>query len=144
MQQAIHDFLNSNEISVLTTLLANGTPHSATLHFSHQQEPLEFYFSTKRTSVKCENLLDGKPSAASMVVGFSTENWITLQLRGVVQVITNKIEQEKVQEIHYAKHPGSKRYKDDAETVFLKFTPNWWRYSDLSITQIISSTDTAD
>lgn len=141
MQQAIHDFLHSNEISVLTTLITDGIPHSAALHFSHIEEPLEFYFSTKRNSVKCENLLDGELSPASMVVGFTTENWITLQLRGNVEIIADSAEQQRIQEIHYAKHPGSKRYKDAAETVFLKFTPNWWRYSDLSITQIISSED---
>lgn len=130
MDTQITKFLTEQHIGVLTTLLIDGTPHSAALHFSHTESPLEFYFSTEKTSRKCEALLDGKTGKASLVVGFSEAEWITIQLSGEVVAIKDKAELSKVQEIHYAKHPGSAKYKDDPATIFLKFTPKWWRYTD--------------
>ncbi len=75
-------------------------------------------------------LLKGEESKASVVLGFSEEEWITLQMDGEVRAILDKDELEKVHKIHYAKYPDSKKWKDDPSTIFLAFTPNWWRYTD--------------
>lgn len=136
MDSQVIEFLAKNRVSVLTTLLLDGSPHSATLHYSHIDEPLKFFFSTEKTSRKCKGLLDGKKVKASMVVGFSEEEWITLQMDGVVKAIIDLNELRKIHKIHYAKHPNSEKYKDDSATIFLKFAPKWWRYTDYNTNPI--------
>lgn len=130
MDQKILDFLNNHRVCSLTTLLKDGSPHAAALHYSHKVNPLEFYFSTENTSIKCQALLNVSFKKASVVIGFSEEEWITLQMDGVVKAILDKEELKVVQEIHYKKHPDSAQYKDAPATIFLKFTSNWWRYTD--------------
>ena len=141
MDTQIKNFLSNNKIAALTTLLPDGMPHSAAIHFSHGDSPFELYFSTDKTSRKCEGLVNGETVKSSVVIGFSTQEWITFQLSGEITIITNPAELQKVQEIHYAKHPHSAKYKDDPATVFLKFTPKWWRFTDFNtdpVTKIYS------
>ena len=130
MNQKIFDFLKNHRVSVVSTLRSDGSPHAAALHYSHKESPLTLYFSTENTSRKCQALLDGKPGKASVIVGFSEEEWITLQMDGEVRAILDKNELKKVHAIHYPKHPNSEKYKDDPATIFLAFTPSWWRYTD--------------
>lgn len=130
MDSKITDFLTKSCVCALTTLLKDGMPHAAALHYSHTTEPFEMYFSTENTSRKCEALLDGGTTKGAVVVGLSEEEWITLQMDGEVVAVTDAEELKKVQDIHYAKHPSSAKYKDDPATIFLKFMPTWWRYSD--------------
>ena len=132
MNKTIFDFLSGNRVCALSVLLPDGSPHAAAVHFSHQAEPLELYISTQKTSRKCQALQGGGLAKASMVVGFSEEEWITLQMDGEVAAITDPAQLEAAQAIHYTKHPNSAQYKNDPETMFLRFTPNWWRYSDFN------------
>ncbi len=129
MDQNILDFIKENRVSAFTTLLKDGSPHSAALHYSHIDDPIKFYISTANNSMKCENLLDGKESSASMVIGFSEEDWKTLQMDGNVRVLLEEKEILEAQKIHYAVHPNSEKFKDDPATIFLEFTPTWWRFS---------------
>lgn len=130
MDSKVLEFLTSHRVCSLTTLLKDGSPHGAALHYSHINEPLKLYFSTENTSKKCEALSSNGLTKASVVIGFSEEEWITLQMDGEVRTITDKEELNTVQAIHYKKHPNSEKYKDDPTTIFLKFTPVWWRYTD--------------
>ncbi len=127
------DLLERHQVCSLTVLLPNGSPHAAAVHFSHVADPLTLYFSTDRTSKKCQGLLNGQSAKSSIVVGFSEEEWKTLQMDGEVKAILDKDELKKVQIVHYAKHPDAEKYKNDPDTLFLSFTPGWWRYSDLKI-----------
>lgn len=130
MNEIILEFLSKHNVCALTTLLPDGFPHAAALHFSHSDNPLTLYFSTENTSRKCQGLLSGETVKGSVVVGLSEEEWITLQMDGDVRAISDKVELDKAHSIHYAKHPNSAKYKDAPETIFLAFTPNWWRYAD--------------
>lgn len=143
MDQKILDFLTKEHIGSLTTTLPDNSLHAAAMHFSHANEPFELYFSTENTSRKCKGLLHGEVVNAAVVVGLSETEWITIQLDGVVQIVSDKSELEKIQTIHYSKHPNSAQYKDAPETVFLKFTPKWWRYTDYNTKPptLISSED---
>lgn len=136
MDKKITDFLSEERICALTTILPDGSPHAAALHFSHTNTPLTLFFSTENTSKKCKGLLKGEMGKASAVIGFSEQQWITLQLDGTVRAMTNKEELETSQGIHYAKHPNSAQYKDAPETLFLAFTPTWWRYTDYNTNPI--------
>lgn len=130
MNPKILDFLANHRVGALTTLLNNGSPHAAALHYSHNSHPLELYFSTENTSIKCQALLDGNSTKASFVVGFSEQEWVTLQMDGEVIAVKDREELKAAQSIHYLKHPDSEKYKDAPATIFLKFTPRWWRYTD--------------
>lgn len=132
MDKRILDFLTKHRVCSLTTLLKDGSPHAAALHYSHRNEPMELYFGTENTSIKCQALLEGNPVKGSVVVGFSEEEWITLQMDGEVRALVNKDELSGAHKIHYQKHPDSEKYKDAPATIFLKFIPRWWRYTDFN------------
>jgi general stress protein 26 len=126
MEQKIIDFLNKNKLCVLTTLLEGGKPHSATMHFASRNEPLEFVFFTKTDSRKCTNLEVGKKYPASLVVGFSEEEWKELQLEGEIEKIKREESEADIQT--FADKFTGATLKDDH--VVLRFTPNWWRYTE--------------
>jgi len=130
MVKKITDFLSSQRVGVLSVMLPDGSLHAAALHYSHRDDPLELYFSTENTSRKTQGLLGGEITKAAVVVGFSEEEWLTLQMDGEVRAVLDASELATVQEVHYGKHPGSAKYKDDPATIFLAFTPHWWRYTD--------------
>lgn len=117
---------------MLCVAMPDGTPHAATVHYSHTDEPLAVYVSTRANSRKCEPLLTGETVKASFVVGFSEEDMLTLQMDGEASRIVDQSELTRVQEIHYHKHPHAEKYKDSPDTAFLKFVPTWWRFSDYS------------
>lgn len=129
MNQEVANFLTSERVCGLAVVMPDGTSHSAAMHFSHRAEPLALFFSTENTSRKCQALLNGKPSKASVVVGFSEEKWLTLQMDGEVKAILNPEELKVAKAVHYPKHPNSQKYEHDPATVFLAFTPSWWRYT---------------
>lgn len=128
----------SQTISSLTTLLPDGSPHGASLHYSYTENPLEIYFSTDRASKKCEALINGNSSKASFVIGF-IDNENTLQMDGFVEMISDKIKVKEIEDVHYKRNANSAEWKDDHNTVFLIFKPTWWRYTDYSPYNISSS-----
>ncbi len=130
MDKRIFDFVNKNRISVLSTVLPSGTPHSAALHYSSSNEPFKIFFSTDKTSRKCQDLLDGKTGKASVVIGFDENEMVTLQGEGEVQAIFDKQELLEAQKVHYKKYPDSEKWKDDQDSIFLVFIPTWWRYTE--------------
>ncbi len=78
MNPEVLGFLGMHKVCSLSIVLPDGSPHGAALHFSHIVEPLTFYFSTEKGSRKCQGLLNGEVGKASVVVGFSEEEWKTL------------------------------------------------------------------
>ena len=141
MDAKIIKFIEENRIGVLSILRKDGSPHSATLHYAVSTKPLRFYFSTENTSRKCEGLLTGEVVKGSMVIGFREKEWLTLQMDGEVKGLLKPEDILEAQKIFYAKHPSSEKYKDDPATIFLEFTPSWWRFTDYNTkpTTIISS-----
>ena len=129
METKVLDFLNKHRVCCLTTLLKEGSPHAAAMHYSHIPKPFEIYIQTENSSKKCESLLGGNSAKASVVVGFSEDEFKTLQLDGDIQIL-NKNKLATVHKIHYEKHPEAKQWKDDPATIFLVFKPTWWRYTE--------------
>src|SRR5687768_16517515 len=107
MDSKIIEYLSKEKICSLTTTLSDNTLHAAALHFSYKDEPFEMYFSTENTSRKCSGMLNGEIVNAAVVVGFSEEEFKTLQLDGDVQIVSDADELLKVHEVHYFKHPSS-------------------------------------
>lgn len=131
-------FLDSQSVSSLTVLLPDGSPHASSLHYSYNTKPFEIYFSTDKTSKKCQSLVNGNPTRASFVIGFK-DNENTLQMDGVVEMLQNTNKIKEIENIHYKRNPDSAEWKDDPNTVFLIFKPVWWRYTDYSPYKIYSS-----
>lgn len=123
-------FVSRNNVSVLTTLLDNGQPHSSALHFAFSVEPFYFVFLTEKNSRKCQNLVAGVPSASSLVVGFDESDMETLQLEGFVEILSGNA-LEDGWKIYTSKYPLSRSTIDSKMYVLLRFIPNWWRYTDL-------------
>lgn len=137
----VQDFLGKHRVCASTILLNDGSPHTSTMHYSHNGEPLEIYIMTENTNKKCEALVNGKSARASFVTGFSEEEWITLQMDGTIRVVEGKTELAKIHMIHFTKHPEPEKWKDDPATLFLVFKPNWWRYTEYKHKKFILSSE---
>lgn len=131
MNQAILDLLSKHTIGVISVVLNDSNVHAATVHFSHKNDPLKVYIQTSNKTLKAQPFLNGETGKGAFVLGFSEEEWLTLQMHGTVRAVSDQNELEEIYKVHYAKHPDSEQYKGP-KTVFLEFTPTWWRYTDFN------------
>lgn len=131
MTNEIIEFLTTNRVGVVAILI-NGAPHSATVHFSVQTDPLEIYFATSIKSKKCQPLLTDESVPASFVVGFNENDCITFQADGLAMLVTNQIERAAIVDIHYAKFLDHSKHRDNHDTAIVKLLPRWYRYSDFN------------
>jgi general stress protein 26 len=129
MDKTVLDFLSKDRIAVISVSLEDGAVHSATVHFSHQNDPFKFYIQTSSDTLKAQPFLNGQTGQGALVVGFSEEEWVTFQAHGTIRAILDQEELEKICKIHYQKLPDAEKRKGP-DTVFLEFTPTWWRYTD--------------
>ena len=129
MNPEIIKFITKERVCVLSVVLADGFPHNAVLHYSQQTEPVKFFMQTYPT-VKVQAIQEkGGKTKAALVVGLNEEEFISLQMRGNIRIVSDPKELEQICKIHYSKHPDAEKYKGQ-ETVFLEFMPIWWRYTD--------------
>ncbi len=126
----ILEFIRRHRISVLGISKSDGGVHSATLHYAHSEDSLNFLFITEKESRKCKSLLDSKDHSASLVIGFSEEEFVTLQMEGKIKIVTDKKELEEVWKVYIGKYPQSIKRKSDSEFGILRFTPEYWSYRD--------------
>jgi uncharacterized protein YhbP (UPF0306 family) len=131
MKPEILNFIQKERVCSLSVIIADNTPHSATVHYSSQADPLKFYIQTSDKTTKAKPFFNGRIGNASIVIGQSEKDWVTFQMRGLVRMVTSPEELEKVYKIHYQKHPDAEQYKGP-HTVFLEFSPTWWRYTDFN------------
>lgn len=124
------EFLKSEKVCSLSVMLSDGNVHGAAMHFSHKDDPLELIFSTDRNSIKAKDVLNRDAVAASVVVGFDDWTMQTVQMDGIIRAVTDPDRVKKLRTVHYAKITEAAAYKDDPDTLFLLFTPRWWRFSD--------------
>lgn len=129
VNKKVLDFLGKNRVGVLAVQLKDKSPHAAAMHYSHLATPLEIYIQTENTSRKCQAIIKGGTVRAAFVVGFSEEEFKTLQINGNIKVVS-KSKLPSLYKVHYKKHPDAKKWKDDPATVFLVFKPTWWRYTE--------------
>ena len=130
VNKKVIDFAAKHRISVLTTLLDNGNPHSASMHYAFSANSLSFVFLTERESRKCKHFTEGKKYPASLVIGFSEEEWVQFQMEGEIYLIKDKKELDEAWKIYAEKFVGMDKWKDSKTDVLLKFVPKWWKYSE--------------
>jgi len=68
------------------------------------------------------------------VIGFSKEEFVTLQFHGEAKLIKDE---GNLKEVYFAKYPNVREYEKDDDAVFLKFSPNWFRYTDYKTDDLI-------
>ena len=129
MHQEILDYLKTQRVGVLAVEMMDGSPHAATVHFAHSEDPFIFYFETNREYRKSEALFGKEKTRASFVVGSTEDTMKTLQVDGVAELIQPQ-EREIYNSIYFGKFPKKKEKSEGPSFVFFKFTPTWWRFTD--------------
>lgn len=125
------NLLTKERVCVLSVVLADGSPHNAVVHYSEQAEPLKIFIQTYPT-VKAKAIQEkGGAAKAAIVIGLSEKDFVSLQMRGNIRIVSDQKELQDIYKIHYKKHPEAEKYKGP-KTIFLEFTPTWWRYTDFN------------
>lgn len=130
VDKKVLDFAAKHRVSVLTIILADGNPHSASMHYAASANPFSFIFLTERESKKCKHFAEGKKYPAALVVGFSEEEWVQFQAEGEIYLIRDRKELDEGWKVYAEKFVGMDKWKDSKEDVLLKFVPKWWKYSE--------------
>lgn len=133
MDKRILNFLQKEHVSVLTTILPAGIPHSSSMHFAMREKPFQFIFFTKENSRKCEHFGVGRFYPASFVVGFDETKMVIFQAEGVIKKV-NRILSRLGEKTFASKFKGAKL---DSEHVVLEFTPKWYRYTEYKPKKLI-------
>jgi len=127
----IISFLKKHRISGVATIMPDGImPHNKVMHYSMWENPLKLLFCTDDRSISVQNI--SLNHNMSVVVGWSEEEWITVQMRGEAKVIDTPFELASAKKIHYANYPSSQKFDKDSHTVFIVFTPSWIKISDVN------------
>ncbi len=122
------NFIKANNHCVISTNSAtNDSPESAVVAFS-QTDDLKLIFGSLHESRKNQNIL--KNPNVSLVIGWSQENYITIQYEGLARLLHGE-EREKYAEAHCTKNPGSRAFKDLPNQEYFIIEPKWIRYSDV-------------
>ena len=129
MQKEILEYIKGEQVGVLAVEMLDGSPHAATVHFAHTEDPIVFYFETNRDYRKAEALYGREKSRASFVLGCDEDTKITLQIDGIVELLKSE-EKETFNVVYLEKFPKKKEKSKDPKFVFFKFIPTWWRFTD--------------
>jgi general stress protein 26 len=122
-------YLNTQRIGVFAVEMLDGSPHAATVHFAHTDEPFQFLIRTSVDSLKSQPLIKHGEIRASFVIGVDENNMKTFQLNGIARIIP-KHEEETFSDIFMAKFPTKEVKVNDPKTACIMFTPTWWRFTD--------------
>lgn len=132
MVQEALDYLKTQRVGILAVEMLDGSPHAATVHYVHTEDPLVFYFETCRDYRKAQPILAKESVRASFVIGNDEANPKTLQLDGVIELLKPK-EKEIFDTIYLGKFPEKIEKSKNPDYIFFKFTPTWWRFTDWTL-----------
>ena len=119
---------------MLAVEMLDGSPHAATVHFAHSENPFVLFFETYREYRKAQALLGREKSRASFVVGSDESNMKTLQLDGVVEILKSE-EKSSFDDVYLGKFPEKSEKAKDPKFICFKFIPRWWRFTDWTTPQ---------
>ena len=126
-KEQIFDFIKQHHIAVISTVNSSALPEASVVGFGIDQN-FEIYVATYDSSRKFANIK--KNPRVAMVIGW--EHGKTVQIEGEAEHITDS---EKINEISMGvleKMPTIAKYVKPERVVFLKITPKWLKYSDIS------------
>lgn len=128
--EEVLDYIKSQRVGVIAIEMLDGSPHAATVHYAHTEDPLMFCFETNRGYRKSEALLGRKTSRASFVIGFDEDHMKTLQFDGEVRLIEDGSEEALFERIYMKKFPSKNVKSNDPDFLAFLFIPTWWRFTD--------------
>ncbi|MBP6098787.1 MAG: pyridoxamine 5'-phosphate oxidase family protein [Candidatus Levybacteria bacterium] len=131
IEQEILDFITSQRVGVLAIEMPDGSPHAATVHFAHTDDPLIFYFETNKDYKKSEALFGKDVSRASFVIGTDEGTMKTFQTDGTAQLV-KAADMEHFRSIYLGKFSEKKDKSMNPKFVAFSFAPSWWRYTNFS------------
>jgi general stress protein 26 len=143
MPQEILDYLRSENICVLAVEMLDGSPHGATVHYAHADNPLALFFETTKGYRKTEPLFGRDKTRATVVVGTYESTKKTLQMDGEATLIAPE-EEALYAQTYLGKFPQKAKKAESPDFVRFKFVPTWWRLTDFSEPgnrKILTSTD---
>ncbi|HSW87792.1 MAG TPA: pyridoxamine 5'-phosphate oxidase family protein [Candidatus Saccharimonadales bacterium] len=129
MNQKILDYLKIQRVCVLAVEMMDGSPHAATVHFAHSEDPFTFYFETNKDYRKSEPLFGKETTRGSLVIGSDESNAQTLQIDGIVRLLKPN-EQEIFDSVYLGKFPEKKEKSLNPKFVRFTLLPTWWRFTD--------------
>jgi len=130
MNEHILDFISQKRVGVLAVEMLDGSPHAATVHFAHVENPLLFFFETERAYRKSEPLFGRQLTRATFVIGTDESATKTLQLDGQARLITES-EKDLYDSTYFGKFPEKKaKSVNNPNFVFFVFIPDWWRFTE--------------
>lgn len=114
---------------MLAVEMLDGSPHGATVHFAHTEDPLMFFFETRRQYRKAEPLMSKGAARATFVIGCDDNMKKTMQLDGEVRILKES-EKEAFKSTYLEKFPDKKEKASSPDAILFVFIPKWWRFSD--------------
>jgi general stress protein 26 len=90
---------------------------------------------TDKASKKCASLLKGNEQVASLVIGFSEEEFATFQAEGKVRILSKEASDE--WKAYIDKYPTRSKGRENPSYVLLEFTPTWWSYNNIQTTPAV-------
>jgi general stress protein 26 len=123
-KEEILDFINWQELCVISTTHQNNTPEAAVVGFS-SNEKLEILVGTSVKSRKYANI-QRKPQVA-LVIGYAEK--ISVQLEGTAKEVTGE-DLTPYLEDHFRKLPRTRKYLDSPDQRWILIIPKWLRYTD--------------
>lgn len=130
MKPEILEYLRTQRVCVVALEMLDGSPHAATVHFAHKEEPLIFIIQTSPTYRKSEALLNKSVVRASLVVGLEEipgGKDKTFQLDGHARLVKPNEDFVKIYLDKFLEK--DKKFSDD---MFFVVAPTWWRFTDWS------------
>lgn len=127
-KQEIFDFITAQPRMVLSTVTKDGASSSAIMGFG-VTENFEIVFGTFEYMRKVENM--HLNPMVSIVTGFDQTG--TIQYEGTVRQLEGP-EVDRYAEYHFAKHPRSRRYKNEPGQIYFLITPTWIRFTEVTYT----------
>ncbi len=135
------EYLRTQRICALAVEMLDGSPHVATVHFAHTEEPLTFLIETSREYRKAEKVMKDGVTRASLCVGFVEGAVQAAQFDGILK----EASAEAVQ-LYLQKFPEKADKAASPTTIFLQFDPSWWRFTNWAAPggkKVWTSTDVA-
>jgi len=133
--QDLLSFLDQERACVLSVLTNDNKVHSAAILFATDEAVEKCYFTTDKTSEKCQPLVNGVSSIpAAIVIGTIVGTPYTVQLKGDLRlVLPSQTNHSKKLSYLIHKHGNNDNKHWNNEMVLLEFEPQHGKFTDYSI-----------
>lgn len=122
----LYDYLNSQQLGVISTITSKGKPSAAVIGFGQTPE-LEIVFGTDNSSRKYQNIKNN-PHVSFAIGGGTGE---TIQYEGTAREL-GEGELDLIANNYWNKNPHAKSHHQNPGQRYFIISPAWIRYTDVS------------